>query len=61
MKNYVKIYVMLFKNWKLLFENINRLLGSVWYMYLKIKNCCLKIFLKIYVGEKVYENRWNIV
>ena len=56
MKNYVKIYVMLFKNWKLLFENTNRLLGSVWYMYLKTKNYYLKIFLKIYVGGKIYKN-----
>ena len=56
MKNYVKIYVMLFKNWKLLFENTNRLLGSVWYMYLKTKNYYLKTFLKIYVGGKIYKN-----
>ena len=28
-------------------------LGPVWYMCLKIKNCCLKIFMEICVGEKV--------
>ena len=26
----------------------------VWYMYLKTENCCLKIFMEIRVGEKVY-------
>ena len=31
-------------------------LGSVWYMYLKTKNCCLKIFVEIRVSEKVYRN-----
>ena len=30
-------------------------------MYLKTENCCLKIFVEIYVGEKVYENTCNIV
>ena len=25
----------------------------VWYMCLKIENCCLKTFVKIRVGEKV--------
>ena len=30
--------------------------GSVWYMCLKTKNCCLKIFVEIRVGEKVYGN-----
>ena len=30
-----------------------RLLGPVWYVCLKTKNCCLKIFIKIRVGEKV--------
>ena len=29
--------------------------GSVWYMCLKTENCCLKIFVKIRVGEKIYE------
>ena len=28
--------------------------GSVWYMCLKTENCCLKIFVKIRVGEKIY-------
>ena len=31
-------------------------LGSVWYMYLKIENYCLKIFVKIYIDEEVCEN-----
>ena len=31
-------------------------LGSVWYMYLKTENCCLKIFVEIRVGEKMCEN-----
>ena len=31
-------------------------LRPVWYMYLKIKNCCLKIFIKISIGKKVYKN-----
>ena len=30
--------------------------GSIWYMRLKTENCCLKIFVKIRVGEKVCEN-----
>ena len=29
-------------------------LGPVWYMCLKTENCCLKIFVKIRVGEKVH-------
>ena len=29
-------------------------LGPVWYMCLKTENCCLKIFMEIRVGEKVY-------
>ena len=36
-------------------------LGSVWYMYLKTENCCLKIFVEIRVGEKMCENAWNVV
>ena len=31
-------------------------LGPVWYMCLKTENCCLETFMKIRVGEKVYEN-----
>ena len=31
-------------------------LRPVWYMCLKTKNYCLKIFVKIRVGEKVCEN-----
>ena len=30
-----------------------RRLGAVWYMCLKTENYCLKIFMKIRVGEKV--------
>ena len=30
--------------------------GSVWYMCLKTENYYLKIFIKIHVGKKVYEN-----
>ena len=29
-------------------------LGPVWYVCLKTENCCLKIFVEIRVGEKVY-------
>ena len=32
-------------------------LWPVWYVCLKIENCCLKIFVEIRVGEKV---RWNV-
>ena len=35
--------------------------GSVWYMCLKIENYCLKIFVKIRMSEKIYENTWNVV
>ena len=28
-------------------------LGPVWYVCLKTKNCCLKTFIEIRVGEKV--------
>ena len=31
-------------------------LGSVWYMYLKTKNCYLKTFVKIHMSEKMYKN-----
>ena len=30
------------------------IIGSVWYMYLKTENYCLKIFVEIRVTEKVY-------
>ena len=29
-------------------------LRTVWYIYLKTENCCLKIFKKIRVSEKIY-------
>ena len=29
-------------------------LGPVWYVCLKTENCCLKIFVEVRVGEKVY-------
>ena len=35
----------------------SEMFGSVWYMCLKIKNCCLKIFVEIRVGEKCMEMR----
>ena len=28
--------------------------GPVWYVCLKTENCCLKIFVEVRVGEKVY-------
>ena len=40
---------------------IIKLLGSVWYICLKTKNYYLKIFVEIRVGEKMYENAWNVV
>ena len=36
-------------------------IGHVWYICLKTENCCLKIFLKICVNEKVCENTYNVV
>ena len=30
-------------------------------MCLKTENCCLKTFVKIRVGEKAYENAWNVI
>ena len=30
-------------------------------MCLKTENYCLKIFVEIRVGEKVYKNAWNVV
>ena len=30
-------------------------------MCLKTENCCLKIFVEIRVGEKVYWNAWNVI
>ena len=29
-------------------------LGPVWYVCLKTENCCLKTFVEIRVGEKMY-------
>ena len=34
---------------------------AVWFMCLKTENYCLKIFVKIHVGEKVRWNAWNAV
>ena len=34
---------------------------GVYYMHLKIKNCYLKICMKIRVNKKVYRNMCNIV
>ena len=36
-------------------------LGDVWYMHLKIENCCLKIYVEICVGEKMYGDTCNII
>ena len=33
---------------------INGRLGSVWYVCLKTENYCLKTFVEIRMGEKVY-------
>ena len=40
---------------------LTKLLSPVWYVCLKIENCCLKIFVEICVGEKVCENALNVV
>ena len=40
-------------------DNINEtknLFGRLWYMCLKIENCCLKIFVEMHMGKKVYGN-----
>ena len=37
-----------------------RRLGPVWYVCLKTKNYCLKIFVKIRVGKKMPWNTWNV-
>lgn len=36
-------------------------LGGVWYIYLKIENCCLKIYVEICVGKKVCKNTCKVV
>ena len=46
---------------KYFLTTFTKYLGPVWYMCLKTENCCLKIFVKIRVGEKVYWNTWNVV
>ena len=39
---------------KIVLKNIFMcLVGPVWYVCLKTKNCCLKTFIEIRVGEKV--------
>ena len=49
--------ILCFKFWTersvFLDSEVLRNLGAVWYMCLKTKNCCLKTFVKIRVGEKV--------
>ena len=35
--------------------------GPVWYMCLKTENYCLKIFMKLHVGEKVCRNTYNVI
>ena len=36
-------------------------LSDTYYMHLKIKNMCLKIYVKIRVNKKIYKNVCNIV
>ena len=36
-------------------------LGPVWYVCLKTENCCLKTFVEIRVGEKIYKNTCNVI
>ena len=52
----VNIFLILEK----IFLKINNL-ELTWYICSKIKNCCLKIFLKIRVDEKMYQNKCNVV
>ena len=42
-------------------ENVWDKSGSVWYICLKTENCYLKTFVKIRMGEKMYENTYNVV
>ena len=42
-------------------ENVWDKFGSVWYICLKTENCYLKTFVEIRVGEKMYENTYNVV
>ena len=51
MKIQISIYLILTK-----YHKMKRYIGPVWYMCLKIKNCCLKTFVEIHVGEKVCGN-----
>ena len=43
----------LFKNIWRAEHAVLRLLGAIWYVYLKTENCCLKTFVEIRVSEKV--------
>ena len=49
------------KYWYIFLLVGQRFIWPVWYIFLKIKNCCLKFFLKLCVGEKVHWNTKNIV
>ena len=57
-KEIIKVFVFVLK-YRLVF-GVSKYLGSVWYIYLKIKNCSLEVFVKIYVNEKMYKNMCNI-
>ena len=52
--------VNIFSNQEKIFLKIDNL-NHIWYIYLKIKNYCLKIFLKIHVNKKVYQNTYSII
>ena len=56
-----KLLVVESPTWHDPWANDGRYIGPVWYMCLKIENCCLKIFVEIRVGEKVHWNAWNVV
>ena len=63
-KKYVKIRVILFKNWKNIFEPAEAELTIetkeqelVWYIYLNTENYYLKTFIEIYVNKKYVKIR----
>ena len=48
--------VLYIDEWSFKLIKISDIIGLVWYMCLKTENYCLKTFVKICVGEKMYEN-----
>ena len=48
-------------NWQHTSRSVNRNIVHVWYMCLKIENCCLKIFIETRVSEKICENTCNVI